>query len=108
MSKRYPNERDNIMISPGSFNEERVISNIRQHPSQIDADGTYRTGYVQLEGKRVPVTTGYWGEVEIWQTDTDAPDWPTCPNCGAQLDIGSAQIWHCWPCFEKQRKERAS
>ena len=107
MSKAHPNERDEIMVIPGCFSDERVIRNIHEHPSQIDADATYRTGYVSLEGKRVPVATGYWGDVEIWQLNTDAPDWPTCKTCGAAMDIGSAMIWQCWPCFRKAHPIRS-
>jgi len=95
------NERSDIMVIPGCFSDERVIRGIQEHQSKRFEDETYRTGYASLEGKRVPVMTGYWGDVEIWQVNDDAPDWPKCPTCGGDLDFGSAMIWRCWPCFKK-------
>lgn len=116
MSKKYPNESASIMVVSGCFTEDRTVSRIREHvPNRYGADAEARDlvdliGYVSLEGKRVRVCSGYWGDVEIWKLDREAPDRPTCPACGAQLDIGSSMTWTCWPCFYKThpRKEQMS
>ena len=89
-------EATDVMIIPGMF-EERVVSGIKEHPSKVDPDATYATGYVSLSGKRTPVHTGFWGDVEIWQLDRDSERWPAC-HCGTPLDIGSSLSWHCWTC----------
>ena len=93
-----------VMIIPGCF-EERTVRGIKQHvPNRfgVNADGEEDcedlTGYISLDGQRTPVQTGYWGGAAVWELDRESAEWPKCPACGADMDIGSAGYWRCAAC----------
>jgi len=54
------NENAPIMISPGMFSDDRVISRIKPYHGGL-------VGWASLDGKRTKVATGHWGDAEIWQ-----------------------------------------
>lgn len=78
-----------VMIVSGCF-ETRTVRGINR--------ARVRTGWISLDGQRTPVMTGYWGGSPIWQVDRDSEAWPTCPHCGAPMDIGMALYWRCGAC----------